>query len=189
MAETSRPKREKRPSTKADESAQNAKEAEAMRAATKAAREKKTAEAAKKPAAKAAAKKPAAKKAAAKEPEVAPTKPKKAAAAPKAEPIVVMKGKRLLDGDDSFVVFKRQKMRLECEASDKVEDFDAHEIARRASLGPPRPPARPMPATTAENSRDMDPALASVTWADLERISPAVWRRATRLAREFGYDY
>ena len=35
----------------------------------------------------------------------------------------------------------------------------------------------------------MDPALASVTWADLERISPVVWRRATRLAREFGYDY
>ena len=71
----------------------------------------------------------------------------------------------------------------------KVEDFDADEIARRAALGPPRPPARPMPATTAENSRDMDPALASVTWVELERISPVVWRRATRLAREFGYDY
>ena len=71
----------------------------------------------------------------------------------------------------------------------KVEDFDADEIARRAALGPPRPPARPIPAAAAENSRAMDPALASVTWADLERISPLVWRRATRLAREFGYDY
>ena len=55
--------------------------------------------------------------------------------------------------------------------------------------GPPRPPARPKPAAAAENSRAMDPALASVTWADLERISPLVWRRATRLARQFGYDY
>ena len=45
------------------------------------------------------------------------------------------------------------------------------------------------PAAAAENSRAMDPALASFTWADLERISPVVWRRATRLAREFGYDY
>ena len=27
------------------------------------------------------------------------------------------------------------------------------------------------------------------TWSDLERISPVVWRRATRLAREFGYAY
>ena len=71
----------------------------------------------------------------------------------------------------------------------KLEDFDAQEIARRASLGPPRPPARPKPAAAAENSRAMDPALASFTWADLERISPVVWRRATRLAREFGYDY
>ena len=71
----------------------------------------------------------------------------------------------------------------------KLEDFDAQEIARRASLGPPRPPARPKPAAAAENSRAMDPALASITWADLERISPVVWRRATRLAREFGYDY
>ena len=71
----------------------------------------------------------------------------------------------------------------------KVEDFDAQEIASRASLGPPRPPARPMPAAAAENSRAMDPALASVTWADLERISPLVWRRATQLARQFGYDY
>ena len=70
-----------------------------------------------------------------------------------------------------------------------VEDFDANEIARRASLGPPRPPARPRPAAAAENSRAMDPALASVTWSDLERISPVVWRRATRLARDFGYDY
>ena len=69
------------------------------------------------------------------------------------------------------------------------EDFDADEIARRAALRPPRPPARPIPAAAAENSRAMDPALASVTWSDLERISPVVWRRATRLAREFGYDY
>ena len=71
----------------------------------------------------------------------------------------------------------------------KVEEFDVEQIARRASLGPPRPPARPIPAAAAENSRAMDPALASVTWSDLERISPVVWRRATRLAREFGYDY
>ena len=71
----------------------------------------------------------------------------------------------------------------------KLEDFDAQEIARRASLGPARPPARPKPAAAAENSRAMDPALASVTWADLERISPLVWRRATQLARQFGYDY
>ena len=71
----------------------------------------------------------------------------------------------------------------------KLEDFDAPEVARRASLGPPRPPARPKPAAATENSRAMDPALASVTWADLERISPLVWRRATQLARQFGYDY
>ena len=62
-------------------------------------------------------------------------------------------------------------------------------LPRRAKSGPPRPPARPMPAAAAENSRAMDPALASVTWSDLERISPVVWRRATRRAREFGYDY
>ena len=71
----------------------------------------------------------------------------------------------------------------------KVEEFDVEQIARRASLGPPRPPARPILAAAAENSRAMDPALATVTWSDLERISPVVWRRATRLAREFGYDY
>ena len=71
----------------------------------------------------------------------------------------------------------------------KVEEFDVEQIARRASLGPPRPPARPILAAAAENSRAMDPALASVTWADLERISPLVWRRATQLARQFGYDY
>ena len=71
----------------------------------------------------------------------------------------------------------------------KVEEFDADEIARRASMGPPRPPARPRPAAAAENSRAMDPTLASVTWSDLERISPVVWRRATQLARQFGYDY
>ena len=71
----------------------------------------------------------------------------------------------------------------------KVEEFDANEIARRASLGPARPPARPIPAAAAENSRAMDPTLASVTWSDLERISPVVWRRATQLARQFGYDY
>ena len=71
----------------------------------------------------------------------------------------------------------------------KVEEFDVEQIARRASLGPPRPPARPILAAAAENSRAMDPALASMTWSDLERISPVVWRRATRLAREFGYDY
>ena len=71
----------------------------------------------------------------------------------------------------------------------KVEEFDVEQIARRASLGPPRPPARPILAAAAENSRAMDPAFASVTWADLERISPLVWRRATQLARQFGYDY
>ena len=71
----------------------------------------------------------------------------------------------------------------------RVEDFDADEIARRASLGPARPPTRPKSAAAAENSRAMDPALASMTWSDLERVSPVVWRRATRLAREFGYDY
>ena len=86
-------------------------------------------------------------------------------------------------------VFWNDWVRAYADWTYKVEDFDADEIARRAALRPPRPPARPIPAAAAENSRAMDPALAIVTWSDLERISPVVWRRATRLAREFGYDY
>ena len=86
-------------------------------------------------------------------------------------------------------VFWNDWVRAYADWTYKLEDFDAQEIARRASLGPARPPARPKPAAAAENSRAMDPALASVTWADLERISPLVWRRATQLARQFGYDY
>ena len=86
-------------------------------------------------------------------------------------------------------VFWNDWVRAYADWTYKLEDFDAQEIARRASLGPARPPARPKPAAAAENSRYMDPALASVTWADLERISPLVWRRATQLARQFGYDY
>ena len=86
-------------------------------------------------------------------------------------------------------VFWNDWVRAYADWTYKVEDFDADEIARRAALRPPRPPARPKPAAAAENSRAMDPALASVTWADLERISPLVWRRATQLARQFGYDY
>ena len=86
-------------------------------------------------------------------------------------------------------VFWNDWVRAYADWTYKLEDFDAQEIARRASLGPARPPARPKPAAAAENSRAMDPALASVTWADLERISPLVWRRATRLALQFGYDY
>lgn len=86
-------------------------------------------------------------------------------------------------------VFWNDWVRASADWTYKVEDFDADEIARRASLGPRRPPARPRPAAAADNSRAMDTALASVTWSDLERVSPVVWRRATRLAREFGYDY
>ena len=86
-------------------------------------------------------------------------------------------------------VFWNDWVRAYADWTYRVEDFDAEQIARRASLGPPRPPTRPKPAAAAENSRDMDPALASTTWSDLERISPVVWRRATRLAREFGYAY
>ena len=86
-------------------------------------------------------------------------------------------------------VFWNDWVRAYADWTYKVEEFDVEQIARRASLGPPRPPARPILAAAAENSRAMDPALERVTWSDLERISPVVWRRATRLAREFGYDY
>ena len=73
----------------------------------------------------------------------------------------------------------------------KVEEFDADEIARRASLGPPRPPARPMPAAAAENSRAMDPpsrALPGRTSSGFRRWCGGArrgWRASLATTTEF----
>ena len=64
-----------------------------------------------------------AKEEAAEEPPKAKPAKKAAKAEAKEEPLVVMKGKRLLDGDEEFVVYKRAKQRLENDDGDD-ELFD-----------------------------------------------------------------
>ena len=69
----------------------------------------------------------------------------------------------------------------------KIEDFDVDDLARRAGLEK-RAKTRAWLPRDGVNSQPLDPALVNLTWADLERVSPVVWRRATTLARGFGYD-